>query len=376
MSMMFFGMSLKRTFDTIWKSSTKTFQDVMHSTEGTVTGFDLLDSSMQYLGFTAGQALEPIASMLLPIIWSIADLISNNEELFRGIVAALGVGGVVLTAIGAGKLAWDGWSSAMDKIPTSFDALKNKDWSGLKTTMQKSVGIIAIGASIYMMADAIKDFKDGKYMDSALNAAGAVFTGVGGMKMIAGKGGAGLIVIGASLKLIETNTFFKTLFSTLGFIAAFLASAFAMIGAKFEWEMEQSFKRTFKETLITIITDALSGPLGFLIETITGADISGFVNNAFSKGKKQDTFDFDFAKDFKTRYAEMVTWGEGLDSLIEEYKGDLDQSVQNFKDTGDVDRTLSYQININEFNARIDGGQDQLEAFNEMFASLANNVNR
>ena len=42
MSIMFFGMALKRTFDAIWKSSTKTFQDVMHSVEGNITSFDIL----------------------------------------------------------------------------------------------------------------------------------------------------------------------------------------------------------------------------------------------------------------------------------------------------------------------------------------------
>jgi len=340
MSLMFAGMAIKRIFDTIWKSSTKTFNDVMHSTEGTVTEFDRLQSSISYMGFAAGEALAPIAALLLPIVWAIGDWIKGNEDLFGDIVVALGVGGTVLLALGSGKLAWDGWSTAMGKIPSDFKGIKNLDWAGLKTTMQKSVGVVAIGASIYMMKNAIQDFKDGKYMESALGAAGAIFTSIGGMRMIAGKGGMGLIVIGASLELVSQGAFFKTLFSVLGIAGAFIASAFAMFGARFEWEMEQSFKRTFKEKLIEIITNALTGPLGMLIELITGADLGGFVNDAFSSGSKQETFDFDFMHDFQTRYAEMVMWGDTMDTNLAAFMDSMNTATTNFNETGDVDQSL------------------------------------
>lgn len=108
LSIMFFGMAMRRVFDSIWKSSQKTFQEVMHSVDGTVTGFDILQGSLAYLGFTAGQALEPLAQMLVPIIDRLTEWISNNEELFRGVMVGLFVFGSLLTLLGTLKLAFDG----------------------------------------------------------------------------------------------------------------------------------------------------------------------------------------------------------------------------------------------------------------------------
>jgi len=125
LSIMFFGMALTRAFNTIWKTSTKTFQDIMHSVEGTVTSFDIMQGSIAYLGFVAGQALEPIAAMLVPWIDKIADVISGNESLFRKMVIGLGVGGTVLTVIGMGVLAWNGMAEAIS-IVTNLVKTLNK----------------------------------------------------------------------------------------------------------------------------------------------------------------------------------------------------------------------------------------------------------
>lgn len=108
MSIMFAGMAVQKTFDSIWKSSTKTFQDISHSVEGTTTGFDIMEGSMKYLGFTIGSALEPVVMFLVPIIDKIADWVTENEKL----TAAIVVGGLALGTlamyIGMVKLAWDG----------------------------------------------------------------------------------------------------------------------------------------------------------------------------------------------------------------------------------------------------------------------------
>jgi len=68
LSVMFAGMAMQRAFNAIWQSGSKTFNDIMHSVEGTVTGFDNLNNSITYLQFVAGQALEPLADALVPII--------------------------------------------------------------------------------------------------------------------------------------------------------------------------------------------------------------------------------------------------------------------------------------------------------------------
>lgn len=120
MSLMFAGMAMKQQFDSIWRASTKTFNDVMQSVEGTVTGFMMLDGALKYLGFTAGQALEPIAYFLIPIIDKVSEWILQNERLFQGIMIALGAGGTVLMAFGMIKLALDGAVLAVGKLKLAW----------------------------------------------------------------------------------------------------------------------------------------------------------------------------------------------------------------------------------------------------------------
>lgn len=81
MSVMFFGMAIQRVFTGIWKQSTTVFNDIMHSVEGTVTTFDMLQGTLKYLWYTIGEALSPLAEKLIPIILLIQDWVENNEEL-------------------------------------------------------------------------------------------------------------------------------------------------------------------------------------------------------------------------------------------------------------------------------------------------------
>lgn len=109
MSIMFFGMGLQRLFDTIWKNGTKAFQDVMHSVEGTVTQFDILNGSIKYLQFNIGQALEPIVMFLIPIIDAMSELINQYPELTKWITV-LGIAlGTLFFVGGSGVLAINGF---------------------------------------------------------------------------------------------------------------------------------------------------------------------------------------------------------------------------------------------------------------------------
>lgn len=112
LSIMFFGMAIKNTMNSIWQSSSKTFNDVMHSVEGTTTGFDLLADSLTYLGFTIGSALEPIAMFLAPIIEAIANWVADNETLAATLLVVAAVIGTILFTIGFLVLAINGIASA------------------------------------------------------------------------------------------------------------------------------------------------------------------------------------------------------------------------------------------------------------------------
>lgn len=112
MSIMFFGMAIQRMFMGVWKSSTAAFQEISHSVEGTTTGFDLLQGSLKYLGFSVGQALEPFAEKLVPIIDSVTELVNEFPNLTKNII----VGGIALGTfffvLGTGVLAFNGFKQA------------------------------------------------------------------------------------------------------------------------------------------------------------------------------------------------------------------------------------------------------------------------
>jgi hypothetical protein len=123
LSIMFAGMAIKNAMMQIWSSSQKTFQEVMHSTEGTVTGFDMLDGSMKYLGFTVGQALEPIAMWLAPIIQDVAEWVSQNEELVQKLFVVGAALGFVLTAWGSITLAISGLTEAFGLLGITGESI-------------------------------------------------------------------------------------------------------------------------------------------------------------------------------------------------------------------------------------------------------------
>jgi len=150
MSLMFAGMALKRMFDTIWKSTTKTFQEISHSVENSTTQFDMLKGSMKFLQFTVGQALEPIADRLIPIIDRLSEWVDLHPKFtaFAAIFTAIAgtllmVGGMTILAvegfIGLGaklgflKLASTGAISSTGKL------------AGILSKMVTPVGLVVAG---------------------------------------------------------------------------------------------------------------------------------------------------------------------------------------------------------------------------------------
>lgn len=106
MSLMFAGMALQRISQSIYKFGTKAFQEISHSVEGTVTQTDMLEGSMKYLGFTIGQALEPVVSFLIPIIDAISQWTEENPKLVAFGIVLMGIVGTLAMVGGSARLAW------------------------------------------------------------------------------------------------------------------------------------------------------------------------------------------------------------------------------------------------------------------------------
>lgn len=153
LSLMFFGMAIQRTLTQIYKTSTKIFQDVRHSVEGVATATDMLDGSFKYLGFTVGEALDPLAAMLFPIIDALANWISENEELFRVLFLVIGAIGVFLTLGGLLKLAFDGFVGAIGVITPLIEGM-GAAFTGVATALGIGIlpllGIIAAAVIVFI----------------------------------------------------------------------------------------------------------------------------------------------------------------------------------------------------------------------------------
>jgi hypothetical protein len=116
MSIMFAGMALQRFSMSIYKFGTKAFQEISHSVEGTVTNTDMLQGSMKYLGFTVGQALEPVVAFLIPIIDKISEWVERNPKL-TATITTLGIAlGSIFMVGGMGVLAINGFIDLASKI--------------------------------------------------------------------------------------------------------------------------------------------------------------------------------------------------------------------------------------------------------------------
>lgn len=190
MSMMFFGMALKKLFDGIWKSSTKTFQDVMHSVEGATTQFDMMEGSLAYLGFTIGEALEPIVAYIIPIIDAMQQWAEEHPELTAGIVAIGLALGTLFMVGGMAALAINGFIDLGLKIGAAEVSA-----SALLGTLGTLMGIAFAIKIAFDFADGKTDFS--KSLDDILIAAGLILGGLGGSTV-----GMPLLVVGVVLKLL------------------------------------------------------------------------------------------------------------------------------------------------------------------------------
>lgn len=387
LSIMFAGMAMKNTFNTIWASSTKTFNDVMHSTEGTVTGFDMLDGSLKYLGFTAGQALEPIALFLVPIIDKIADWISmgetlgiKNSTLFASIVAALGVGGTVLTAIGMSVLSFSGFVEGIQKASLAFDALKGKNWSGLASTIQKSVGTVAILWSLEQAHDAYKAFAENGDMITGLEKAlSSLALATGGWLLWKGKTGAGgaALAIGVGMEWLSENTFFQNAGFMVGWIVAAFATAMESIKSK--WAIGWKGIASSIIDSLTPLT-AVFGLIGISLgDKLVGIEpefdwSSTFLKHMQTINQAMRGMDQDLANYKKDVMDPFLVKDMAGTSLSDDYVKTL-VDVYDFKDEGQLLANIgTVQINVqqNQGESNIDFAQRIAEAMRKELNKVTN----
>ncbi len=327
LSIMFAGQAIKNAMTMIWTSSSKTFQDVMHSVEGTTTGFDILQGSMAYLGFTIGQALEPLAMWLVPIVDLISEWVQKNEDVVRGAVGWGIAFGTLMSAGGGLVLAISGVSEFLDKLkaaPKSIDDIKGADWSGIGEKVKQAAGLIAITYGLTQVASSVEDFKTGKWLDGTLSAVGGSLMTIGGYKWaIGGKGGGALIALGFALTLIEEDKLFQTATNWAGA----LLGLFTGLG----------------NGIAGVITGPLNRALSYVLNKVAGLIewATGGIGNDFSKtlrnvAEEMETttgvgFKQGFIDGFQGFFNEWKETTAFLDGQIKSFKETLQQADWNVK---------------------------------------------
>lgn len=306
LSIMFAGMAIKNAMNQIWTSSQKTFQDVMHSVEGTTTGFDMLQGSMAYLGFTVGQALEPIAYMLVPIVDAMSELITNNPDTTRGIFLLLTTLGTAAAVGGSIVLAKAGFGEMLDIVGKLVGYDVNK-WLSKNFTGQKFGASLAVLWSLEQAVDAFKDFQEGgDFITGLERTLSSLAAATGGWLLWKGKtkaGGAALaIAVGADW--LADNTFFQN----AGWAVGWLVAAFAtgMENIKSKWS--QGWKG-----IVATIIDALTpitSLLGFLGISI-GSKLVGLEP------------EFDWSKTFLEHMRTINSSMRAMDQDLANYKKDV-----------------------------------------------------
>lgn len=174
LSLMFAGAAMQRISQSIASFGTKAYDDISHSIVGTVTANDRLAGSMTMLGFSVGEALQPLIEMLIPIVETITEWVEANPELLAGIVAVMAVLGTLLT-YGAGiklfVMSFSGISATIECITASITAL-----SGLLGVSLLPLFGIIVGALILLYAMWTTNF--GGMRDFFIDTFGVLWTGI------------------------------------------------------------------------------------------------------------------------------------------------------------------------------------------------------
>jgi hypothetical protein len=365
MSIMFAGMAVKNFMTQIWTSSTKTFNDVKHSVEGTVTGFDMLTGSLQYLGFNVGAALEPLAIMLIPIIDYVSQLVQDHPDAFKWLFAALTVLGTAAAVGGSiilAKAGIEGLGIQLGIASKNAQGLMTYDWSKLGTTIQKSIGSVAILWSMKKAADAFSYFEDGKFVNGFLASLSSLASGTGGLLLLTKNPVSGgiMLAIATGLSWVENDTLFTNIGWLFGWIVAGMSACMLQLG----WSWNQGWKQMVADAI-----NLVTGGLGNTIAKAMGFDLGQAITGASGE--------FDFSGAFETGLVEIMTTMRKLDMDLSKKKDAIDRQIQdNLRPVqgksleSAAPGVVSTVVNNIQYNFVQKAGEDNAQFVNRIMAEI------
>lgn len=160
LSIMFAGFAMQRLSMQLMTFGTKAYDEVSHSIIGTITANDRLQGSLMYLGYTFGQAMQPVFEALIPIIEMISTWVSENEGLVRTITTIALILGTLAGVGGALTLAINGFKAMFTAISSLASINMSSGLFGLTLASPWVLAIAAAAASMALFLVKVKENKE------------------------------------------------------------------------------------------------------------------------------------------------------------------------------------------------------------------------
>jgi len=154
MSIMFAGMAVQRLGTQLKQFGTKAYDEITHSVEGSSTANDRLTASMTMLGYSVGEALQPMLDSIIPIIDAISEWVEKNPELVAGITKWSIILGAMAASGGAIVLAYNGFKDLFTILSTPFGT---EGFMGLTLTSPLILALAAAAVSMGIFATNVDD---------------------------------------------------------------------------------------------------------------------------------------------------------------------------------------------------------------------------
>lgn len=185
LSLMFMGYALQRISKQVMDFGTKAYDEISHSVVGTITATDRLNGAMQFLGFSIGEALQPVIEFLVPIIEVISNWVEENQGLTTTFLVLAATIGTAFSVGGSAMMALSGMQKLLSEIGINASKMQ----------------IASVGVGLVYAGMSYSEFSNGeifKGVTDALISAG--FMAIAGGKQSIGKAAIG---VGVALSFIE-----------------------------------------------------------------------------------------------------------------------------------------------------------------------------
>jgi len=157
LSMLFFGMAIKRVFEGIMRSATQSFNKIMESSGYFGSAIQRLGVYWEYLKFTIGSALNtalmPLMPYIIQIINAVTRWIQENPKLTAGLIALGVILGTILLVFGTLGAAFTGISGFFTSlgltVPTAGAAIEG--FTAALSGMGLTVGLILAAIVVFVI---------------------------------------------------------------------------------------------------------------------------------------------------------------------------------------------------------------------------------